>query len=403
MSETPESAHGGSLSGGWLGAAMPGTAAPESAQPGPPVPPAVLDAFYRHLFSASPHYRELFPATLDEHRRAMGALLRFLATHADQPAVLDEVSAQLGIDHLKYGVQPEQFTDGTRALLAALAETSDDLATLGLWSELLGQAAVTMESAASAWLAELPPYWTGTVLEVDRMMSDLAVVRIEADAPVPYFAGQYLPVSSPARPGFWRHMSVAVPPNPGGLLEFHVRKVPGGLVSPALVTATEPGQQWRIGSPLGALGEGRDGRDLLMVGIDTGIAAMRAQLLELALLTDAPRVHLFVCGHSPRDLYDLGTLWRLAATNPWLTVVPVVETLDDPWWYHGPKRESMPGLHRMLVGEPGTVVSGFGSWADRQVQLAGPPDAVRATVRALVAAGTPRASISHDPLPGGDR
>ena len=53
-------------------------------------------------------------------------------------------------------------------------------------------------------------------------------------------------------------------------------------------------------------------------------------------------------------------------------------------------------LHRPVTGRLVDVVTGYGSWADRQVLVSGSPDMIRATVRGMVAAGTPREAISFD-------
>ncbi|WP_411194624.1 hypothetical protein [Rhodococcus jostii] len=56
-----------------------------------------------------------------------------------------------------------------------------------------------------------------------------------------------------------------------------------------------------------------------MIGEGTGIAPLRAQLLNTAQLDGNPRTHLFVGGTYPCDLYDLDMLWALTRTNPRLT------------------------------------------------------------------------------------
>jgi len=66
------------------------------------------------------------------------------------------------------------------------------------------------------------------------------------------------------------------------------------------------------------------------------------------------------------DLYDLENLQRIAQSNPWLTVVPVVE--------------SEPGLQGYEHGSLADVVTRYGSWSDREVLVCGSPAMIRATV-----------------------
>ena len=73
------------------------------------------------------------------------------------------------------------------------------------------------------------------------------MVGVRTDEPVPYRAGQYVSVETPQRPRLWRSLSPANAPSPDGLLEFHVRAVPGGWVSRAIVAHSRVGDTWRIG------------------------------------------------------------------------------------------------------------------------------------------------------------
>ena len=128
----------------------------------------------------------------------------------------------------------------------------------------------------------------------------------------------------------------------------------------------------------------------------TGLAPLRSIVEQMATKGANPRVQLFVGGRTQGDLYDLHALQRTANTNPWLTVVPVIE---EPAGRHGAPGEQPDGMHTPLRGTLAQVVAGQGSWADRQVLISGSPDMVRATLMAMTAAGTPLAQISWDPLP----
>lgn len=171
-------------------------------------------------------------------------------------------------------------------------------------------------------------------------------------------------------------------------------------MSPAIVSETTVGDRWLLGPPLGGLSVDTSpgSEDVLMIAGGTGIAPLRAQLMDMAMRSRNPRVHLFVGGEYPSDLYDLDTLWNLARTNPWLTIVPVVEQPEEPWWRPGPAREFPPGMNHTMVGKLGQVVTRFGSWADRQIQVCGSPSMVRTTLYALRKVGTPMQNVQHDPL-----
>ncbi|QBJ95942.1 flavoprotein [Rhodococcus sp. ABRD24] len=357
--------------------------------------------FYAQFFARVPHCRSLFPAGMDGQRAKLVAALEYIVRGLDDTESMLPFLAQLGRDHRKYGVEREHYAAAGNALLDAMRETDSDEPWSpdrdAAWRELVALITTTMSDAADA--DDYPALWEGTVVSHERVLRDLAVIRLETDSPIPYAAGQYVSVQIPQRPQMWRYLSPAIPSNPFGQLEFHVRRVSGGWVSPAMVNETAVGDRWRIGSPLGGLHVDREsGKDVLMIAGGTGLAPLRAQVMDMAQRGINPRVHLFVGGTYPCDLYDIETLWQLSLSNPWLTVVPVTEENDNPWWHPYPSPEPPPGLHQRLLGPLGKVVGQFGSWADRQVQICGSPSMVKTTAYALQRAGTPVESIIHDPL-----
>ncbi|EUA22955.1 oxidoreductase FAD-binding domain protein [Mycobacterium xenopi 3993] len=88
-------------------------------------------------------------------------------------------------------------------------------------------------------------------------------------------------MSIPQCPRRWRYLTPAIPPDDNGGIEFHVRAVPGGLVSTAIVGETRPGDRWRLSSPHGGLQVDRDGGDVLMVAGSTGLAPLRSIIMDL--------------------------------------------------------------------------------------------------------------------------
>jgi NAD(P)H-flavin reductase len=243
-------------------------------------------------------------------------------------------------------------------------------------------------------------------VEHHRLRQDVAVVRLVGEA-VPFEAGQSVQVRVPQNERIVRRLSPALPPSLDGKLEFHVRTVPGGWMSSAIVGETKPGDMWQIDEPAGAMRIDESGRDVVMVAGGTGLAPMRALVVDLlhrVATTDyrPPRVYLFVGGRSPRDLYASDMLFMLAQHLPFLTVVPVVERLDDPPWpdeWHGHASVDV-GLSTadMLEGTLADVLASHGAFLEHQVLVCGSPAMTRRTIAALTETGTPFDAISHDPV-----
>lgn len=363
-------------------------------------PERLISAFHSHLFAEDPGLRELFPDNVQTQHRQFVSAIGFMLDNLEDWDRAQGFLEQLALDHRKYGVGSEDYDTAGRALLAAFATYNGPFWTPQLeagWRDIAILISASMAIGANS--EDSQPYWAAKVVGSRRILEDLAIVRLQSEEPIPYLAGQYVPVCVPQRPKLWRYLSPAIPTNPYGEIEFHIRGVREGQVSPGIVAETEVGDIWQIAGPLGALQiDTESPRDVLMIGSGTGIAPLRAQLIEMARRGVNPHVHFFLGGRYPCDLYDVENMWQLSLSNPWLTVVPVCENASNPWWHPEPPADPPFGMHRRLIGNLGAVVASFGSWSDRQIQIAGSARMIADTKRALLAVGTPEYVISTDPV-----
>lgn len=357
-------------------------------------------SFFHHLFGKNPEFRQLFPVSLHEQRQKFFAAIKFVVDNLHDPTRVMTFLEQLGRDHRKYGVEAGHYNAAGVALLEALRSyTGDIFWTAGIeaaWRDVIAMLVEAMANGAES--DDLPAQWEATVVGHRRVLDDLAIVRLRSEAPVPYEAGQYVPVRIPQRPMMWRYLSPAIPSNPQGEIEFHVRKVSGGWVSPSIVNETRVGDRWSLGAPLGGMRVYQDGPDVLMISCGTGLTPLRAQIMDMTRRGVNPNVHLFLGGRHPCDLYDLETMWHISLFNPWLRVIPVVESTANPWWYTGPPLEIPEGMDQPLVGRIGQVVTSYGSWHGHQIQVSGSPLMIRSTLAALSEVGIPPARVQHDPV-----
>lgn len=346
----------------------------------------VAKFFYGTLFSIAPATRELFAANMDVQRsRLLRALVHVIQT-VDKPDDLLPFLHQLGRDHRKFGVITGHYEPFGTALLAAIKHFAGDTWTTEVeraWAECYTIMASAMTEAAAG--DEGPAWYNGEVVSHERLESDLAVIRVRPDHPVPYSPGQYVSVEVPQRPRLWRYLTPANSPDEDGTLEFHVRGVDGGWVSRALVWHARAGDQWRIGSPMGTLRVDRSSdRKVLMIAGGTGVTPMRAIIQELAQYGTNPHVHLFYGGRTREDVYDLPNLQQVAMSNPWFGVTAVLDS--DP---------TVTGAEHGTLGE---AITKFGAWQDRDILVSGSPEMVRGTVSQLLVAGAPLDRIHYDPF-----
>jgi NAD(P)H-flavin reductase/hemoglobin-like flavoprotein len=340
---------------------------------------AVPQFFYARLFLAHPHLRELFPVSMAaQSDRLVGALGR-IVSNVDDLAPVVPVVQQLGQDHRKFGVREEHYPLVGEALLATLAHFLGTNWTPELesdWTEAYTVVAATMTEAAAAAGVTSPPWWEAEIVLHERRGFDVALLRIRPQPAYPYRPGQSIAVETPMRPRVWRPYSPANAPRADGTIDLHIKAVPGGQVSNALVGGAVPGDRLRLGAPVGTrlTLDHNTGRDLLLLAGGTGAAPFKALIEELAA-TDRPRqVALYVGARTAPDLYDLPALERMAQRLSWLTVVPVLS--HDPY----------------ALTERGGVVEvalGHQAWPNREVYVCGPDGMVSDALTRLVAAGVP--------------
>jgi NAD(P)H-flavin reductase/hemoglobin-like flavoprotein len=362
----------------------------------------LIRRFYTRWFAIDMSVRDLFPPDMTAQRGAFAQAVTWLFGELIDQRAQEPVAflAQLGRDHRKYGVTQRHYDSMQDALLTTLRSQL-----IETWDDRLGEAARdavalfigVMRGAADA--EKGPPYCDGTVIEHIRATRDVSLVRLQLDRPLFYHPGQYVTVQVPQWPRRWRYLSPSIPADRGGGIEFHVRSVSGGMVSPAIVGETTPGDRWRLSNPHGGMHIDRDAGDVLMVAGGTGLAPLRALIMDLTLKGVNPRVHLFFGARYPCELYDLHTLWQIASQNPWLSVTPVSEhDVDPPWAADYPDVQPPRGLHVRQTGMLPDVVTHYGNWGDRQILICGSPEMVEATKSALIAKGAPAERIQHDPL-----
>ncbi|MGB3302681.1 MAG: FAD-binding oxidoreductase [Gordonia sp. (in: high G+C Gram-positive bacteria)] len=356
---------------------------------------------FARMFAMEPAVRELFPAEMAGLRTSFTDVLVHVLDAIPAPDGHDELIeflAQLGRDHRKYGVTSEHYWLIYEALLSEFAFAFGPRWTTAA-QEAVSQAMMlttgVMRGAAES--AHDPALWQASVVEKFRITRERAVVRLIVTGPRPNFAtGQYLETQIPQWPRTWRNLSPSIPPNERGELEFHVRAVPGGRVSRSIVNDTEVGDVWTFAQRHGAMRIDPT-RPALLVAGGTGLAPLRALLIDLSRYVDAKPVHLFYGAQYPGELYELGVLKQLSATNPWLRVTAVVERTEDPWWLTGATDPRQWGLE-VRTGKVGEVAAAYADWSDRQVLLSGPAPMVFHTSLRLRAAGVDPDAIIHDPL-----
>ncbi|MFI1723634.1 globin domain-containing protein [Streptomyces sp. NPDC020489] len=345
-----------------------------------PVADKVTSYFYALLFVRHPGLRSLFPAAMDTQRDRLLRALLTAAEHIDNTPVLVDYLQNLGRGHRKYGTRPEHYPAVGECLIGALSKYAEriwDPELEAAWVRAYTTISQVMIDAAAVDELRAPAWWYAEVVSHDLRTPDVAVVTVRPDQPYPFLAGQYTSLETPWWPRIWRHYSFASAPRSDGLLSFHVKAVPAGWVSNALVHRARPGDILRLGPPTGSMTvDHTTDSGLLCLGGGTGIAPIKALVEDVAERGERRQVEVFYGARTDHDLYDIDTLLRLQQSHPWLSVRAVIDQQA---------RVQLPEAIRR-----------YGPWNEVDAFLSGPPGMIRSGVDALRDIGIPSERIRHD-------
>lgn len=204
----------------------------------------------------------------------------------------------------------------------------------------------------------------GVLALVRPVTADVMEVGIAMDRALPYLQGQYARLKFdgyPGRPYSITHPLYSNPPD--NSVWFHIRRFPGGRVTPALGARIVPGHPVELSGPYGSahFRPGHNGR-MLLVATSTGFAPIWS--IAVAALRENPQRPILIIagGRSLDSLYMTTALERLTGF-PNVHVVPVCSSLQAPMGavYKGRPTDYLPALHPSDViyacGAPGLVES----------------------------------------------
>lgn len=342
-----------------------------------------MEYLYARLFAAHPELRTLFPLSMEHTRATTFGMLARLISSLHDPRETDQLLDRLGRDHRKFGVKDTHYEPFFDALLATVEQVSGPAwteANSRAWRAVLGRFARLMRLAAAEDANTQPAWWIGEIVQHDRRTPTVAVLTLRPDRPLGYQPGQYICVQVAKWPRLWRRYSIANAPRENGLIDIHVRAIPGGMVSTALVSHSGTGDTLTLAAARGDLRVPADiDRDVVCVAGGTGLAPIKSIVEAIVMQTRQGKrrsVTVYLGARRDDDLYDMRDLATLRLAYPALSLVRVVTE---------------------QYGALSDAVTRHASFRNTEVYVAGPAGMVSATVRAL-ANRVPSDRFHHDPL-----
>jgi NAD(P)H-flavin reductase/ferredoxin len=236
----------------------------------------------------------------------------------------------------------------------------------------------------------------GRITARASLTHDIVALKIALEEPLLFRAGQFAHLSIEGLEGVARSYSFSAPAAEDGVIEFFVRKVPGGRMSSLIVDEDVVGRRIELDGPAGDFWLRAGEAPLLLVAGGSGLAPILS-LLRGALAEGCTRAVTLVFGaREERDLYCLAEIQQIASAWPGrFRFVPVLSAAaPDAAWSgaRGLVTDILPdllepGAHAYLCGPLGMIDGALGLLESRGI----PREHVhfdRFTTQADVAAAT---------------
>ncbi len=214
----------------------------------------------------------------------------------------------------------------------------------------------------------------------EALSASVARVLVELAAPFEATAGQYVTLH---RAGVARSFSIAAFRG-DRTIELHVRRIPGGALSPYLCDAARPGDELVVQGPLGSCVyvPGRPEQPLLLAGTGTGLAPLWGVLHDALAAGHTGPIHVFHGGLDPTGLYLVDELAALAASRPNVRYLPSV------------LKGALPGMEEGAIDA--VVARHFPKTNGVRAFVCGAPDVVAALKKKIFLAGAALRDIAAD-------
>lgn len=209
------------------------------------------------------------------------------------------------------------------------------------------------------------------ILEKSFFTDDIMRLRLKAEKPIQFTAGQYILLGHDAKE--LKPFSIAAAPDGSGELECHIRKNPH---SPWMQTlfSKEAGDTLYWQGPMDNVSLTEQTMPTIFVAGGTGFALMKALLekqLEIGL--NKP-THIYWGVRQAADLYQHDWLVKLSQQNDNVDYTPIISEPNSDW------QGATGAVHQQVLQD-------FANLEGQLVYLCGPPDMQKTAKQAFLTAG----------------
>lgn len=178
--------------------------------------------------------------------------------------------------------------------------------------------------------------YNATLIGIEHLTHDIRRLEIELDAPLKFWAGQYVDISLPDA-SVTRSFSMANPPGEPGRLGFIIKKYPDGAFSSALDATLKQGDRLTVKGPYGTCfrREDRPG-PMLLIGGGSGMSPLWSILQDHVASGEHRPVRFFYGARSEADLFYRDAFAKLEAALPDFKFIPALSHATEGSGWTGP-------------------------------------------------------------------
>ncbi len=229
------------------------------------------------------------------------------------------------------------------------------------------------------------------VASLRDLTHDIKEVRLKLAEPasISFKAGQFIQFEVPpyelTDEPVYRAYSVSSAPSSTGEIELEIRYVPNGICTTYVHRHLKPGEKVTVNGPYGDFFLRDSDREILCIAGGSGMAPIKAILLDMAEKKNPRKVRYFFGARAKRDLFVLDDMKELESRLPNFTFIPALSgpAPDDSW-----------------TGETGliteVVARHVADAREAEAYLCGSPFLIDACIKVLREKGLPQERIYFD-------
>ncbi|MBN9887812.1 2Fe-2S iron-sulfur cluster-binding protein [Salipiger abyssi] len=221
--------------------------------------------------------------------------------------------------------------------------------------------------------------YSGKIVDFQKLTHDIRGVQIELDAPLKFWAGQYVDITVRTEKGeeITRSFSMANPPSEAQKLSFIIKKYPDGRFSNELDDGgIRAGADVSVEGPYGMCfrREEREG-PVILVGAGSGMSPVWSILNDQVSCGEDRPIYFFYGARTQNDLFKLDEIGAVTETCPNVQFIPVLSHEEEGNGWDGERGFVHEAVDRRLKA--------LGIDGEGDVYACGPPPMIDALTPVL--------------------